>query len=136
MDFFIQQVEDAAISLGISSDDAKVLGNILNTSYNTRCAPAVGVTNISAPPELQSVCIADDCLADPNENCAAYPLDGEALIPVNITATSNSTRPTNASMSTSIPASTPSKTSDGHKTVGGYWHWVTSGFLAALTVVC
>uniref|UniRef100_A0A093XB33 Uncharacterized protein n=1 Tax=Talaromyces marneffei PM1 TaxID=1077442 RepID=A0A093XB33_TALMA len=131
-----RSVEDSATSLGISSDDAKVLGNTLNTSFNTRCAPATAITNISAPAELQSVCIADNCPADPKQNCAAYPLNGVALLPVNLTATSNSTGSTTpSSTSTSTPSSTPSKTSDGNMVVGGYWQWVTTVVLAAFTVL-
>ncbi|KAL2826529.1 hypothetical protein BJY01DRAFT_255993 [Aspergillus pseudoustus] len=91
MNFFINQVRDSAISLGIDADDAAVLVDTLNTSFNTRCSPATIITSQTGPigdtAELHAVCIADNCPLAPQADCAAYPLNGRALVPVNVTET-------------------------------------------------
>ncbi|KAL2784044.1 hypothetical protein BJX66DRAFT_344398 [Aspergillus keveii] len=94
MTFFITQVHDSAISLGIAPDDAAVLVDTLNTSFNARCSPETVITyqrqqgreeQIGDTPEFQSVCIADNCPLAPEADCAAYPLNGRALVPVIVT---------------------------------------------------
>ncbi|KAL2845829.1 hypothetical protein BJX68DRAFT_269027 [Aspergillus pseudodeflectus] len=100
MTFFITQVRDSAISLGIAPADAAVLVDTLNTSFNTRCSPATVITyqrqgqqqqqQIGDTPEFQAVCIADDCPLAPEADCAAYPLNGRALVPVNVTGLADS----------------------------------------------
>ncbi|KAL3488128.1 hypothetical protein BJX62DRAFT_240385 [Aspergillus germanicus] len=100
MTFFITQVHDSAISLGIAPDDAAVLVDTLNTSFNTRCSPAMVITyrrggqqqqqQIGDTPQFQSVCIAENCPLAPEADCAAYPLNGRALVPVNVTGIEDS----------------------------------------------
>jgi hypothetical protein len=85
MTYFINLVVTALTSLGISPSDASLIGSSLTKQFNTRCAAPISVPNIAAPPELQSICIAPNCPLDPNPNCSAYPLDGVALAPVNVT---------------------------------------------------
>lgn len=111
MDFFIGLVVTSATSLGISAPDASLVGDNLYRLFNTRCAAPTIVPNIAAPPELQSICIAPNCPLDPNPNCSAYPLDGVALAPVNVTtnvtvgATGNGTMTSN-STSSGVPPQT------------------------------
>jgi hypothetical protein len=100
MTFFITQVHDSAISLGIAPEDAGALVDTLHTSFNTRCSPATVITyqrggqqqqqQIGDTPEFQSVCIAENCPLAPHPDCAAYPLNGRALVPVNVTGIEDS----------------------------------------------
>lgn len=114
MDFFIGLVVTAAASLGISATDASLVGSVLTKEFNTRCAAPISIPNIAAPPELQSICIASNCPLDPSSNCSAYPLDGVALAPVNVTnnATVGSTGNGTAT-SNSTSGGTPTQTSFG-----------------------
>jgi hypothetical protein len=111
MDFFIGLVVTSATSLGISATDASLIGDSLYKLFNTRCAAPITVPNIAAPPELQSICVAPDCPLDPNPNCSAYPLDGVALAPVNVTtnvtvgATGNGAMTSNSTSSGAPPQS-------------------------------
>ncbi|KAL3460744.1 hypothetical protein BJX64DRAFT_290052 [Aspergillus heterothallicus] len=94
MNFFITQVRDSAISLGISPTDAAVLVDTLDTSFNTRCSPPAIITSSTGPiadtAELQAVCIAADCPLARGADCEAYPLNGRALVPVNVTGSGGS----------------------------------------------
>ncbi|KAL4899299.1 hypothetical protein BDW74DRAFT_183832 [Aspergillus multicolor] len=101
MSFFIQQVQDSALSLGFFPADAASLADKLDTSFNRRCAPVTRVGGISAPPELQAICIAENCPEHPRAMCGAYPRDGVALIPMNVTGSND--------------------TSTGSSTQGGYF---------------
>ena len=83
--YFINLVVTSLTSLGVSPSDSALIGSSLTQKFNTRCAAPISVPNIAAPPELQSICIAPNCPLDPNSNCSAYPLDGVALAPVNVT---------------------------------------------------
>jgi hypothetical protein len=85
MTYFINLVVTALTSLGVSPSDSSIIGTSLTKQFNTRCAAPISVPNIAAPPELQSICIAPNCPLDPNSNCSAYPLNGVALAPVNVT---------------------------------------------------
>jgi hypothetical protein len=115
MSFFISLVKASAISLGFKIEDATILYNTLDTLFNKRCSPPTAVAGIDAPPELQSICIAENCPLDPKANCSAYPDNGVAKIPVNVTKDS-----TGPSSSTSVVASpTPSSKPNGTISAGG-----------------
>ncbi len=68
--YFINQLTNAAIYFGFSTQDAATIGTHLNSQYNVRCAPAVVVNN---SPQLLSLCQNPTCpLAAPVSDCAAY----------------------------------------------------------------
>ncbi|KAJ3275084.1 hypothetical protein HDV01_001223 [Terramyces sp. JEL0728] len=60
MDFFIDQVGQAAISFGVTTDDATKVGQALQTLFNNQCAPLAKLTPQTAPAE-QGFCLGDGC---------------------------------------------------------------------------
>ncbi|KAJ3258578.1 hypothetical protein HK103_003538 [Boothiomyces macroporosus] len=60
MDFFIDQVGQAAISFGVTADDATKVGQALQTLFNNQCAPLAKLTPQTAPTE-QGFCLGDGC---------------------------------------------------------------------------
>ncbi|KAE9364813.1 hypothetical protein N431DRAFT_447960 [Stipitochalara longipes BDJ] len=115
MTFFISTVKSSALSLGFAEADATVLYNTLDTLFNRRCSPPLAVSGINAPPELQSICIAANCPLDPNSNCSAYPDNGIALIPVNVTKEATGT----ASSSGVLASPTGTAKPNGTVSTGG-----------------
>jgi hypothetical protein len=113
MTFFISLVKASAISLGIKEEDAQIIYNTLDTLFNKRCSPPTAVAGVKAPAELQSICIASNCPLDPKANCSAYPDNGIAKIPVNVTKEATGT-----SSSSSATASPTSK-GNGTTITGG-----------------
>ncbi|KAL4967070.1 uncharacterized protein BDV14DRAFT_198168 [Aspergillus stella-maris] len=149
MSFFIRQVHDSALSLGLSSADAAWLANTLDTLFNRHCAPATRIEGISAPPEFQAVCIAENCLNYSPATCGLYPRDGVALVPVNAThsndpSSESSTqggRPPSSSTSVSATSNAPNSTftggampmvSSGH---GGLMGWFIAGTLIIMATL-
>lgn len=70
--YFITQVGMAAVSFGVSTEDATAVGTLLGKMFNVRCAPAV----VFPPPPKgekgkaasQSICLASSCpLADKSD---------------------------------------------------------------------
>jgi hypothetical protein len=114
MTFFISLVKASAISLGFRIEDATILYNRLDTLFNKRCSPPTAVAGIVAPAELQSICIAENCPLDPKANCSAYPDNGIAKIPVNVTKDATWT----SSSSSSIASPTGSSKSNGTVSAG------------------
>lgn len=116
MSFFISTVSSSALSLGFSTSDASSLASTLNTLFNFRCSPPISVPGINAPAELQSICIAADCPLDPNADCGAYPDEGVAKVPVNVTVVAaNGTSTT----SSAVPTGTGNGTVAASLGVGG-----------------
>ncbi|KAJ4409419.1 hypothetical protein N0V82_009486 [Gnomoniopsis sp. IMI 355080] len=96
--YFIQQVGLAAESFGVTAADATAVGTALNSLFGYRCAP--NATAIAAQgPQMQSICIADDCPIAKDAVCDQYATPVE---PKNATSSSNST----ATGSSSSPTST------------------------------
>jgi hypothetical protein len=107
MSFFTATVKSSALSLGFNTADALYLTETLETLFNRRCSPPTAVPGIDAPPELQSICIAANYPLDPKANCSAYPDDGVAKIPINVTATTGTSSSSSVTMSpTSMPNGT------------------------------
>ncbi|GJN77158.1 hypothetical protein PLIIFM63780_000647 [Purpureocillium lilacinum] len=71
VDYFIAQVALAAQSFGVTDDDVKAVGEALNNAFNMRCAAPMAVLK-TARPQLQAICIADDCPKAKNATCDAY----------------------------------------------------------------
>ncbi|KAI1077258.1 hypothetical protein F5B20DRAFT_583502 [Whalleya microplaca] len=69
--YFINQVALAAASFGVAQDDISAVGTALTSLFDVRCAPPT--TAIMAQgPQLQSICIAEDCPLAPNSTCSSY----------------------------------------------------------------
>jgi hypothetical protein len=70
--YFIQQVELAAASFGISQSDITSLGNALSNIFGVRCGSETVVVS-SQPAALQSICIDESCPETPsNAVCSSY----------------------------------------------------------------
>lgn len=117
MGFFIELCVSSMKSLGISATDAVLFGNTLTSFFDFRCSPPALVPNEPATdPELQSVCIAKNCPLDPKADCVAYPENGVALVPVNLTeAQSGGNNETGGANGTSSAPGGPVQTSDSMK---------------------
>jgi hypothetical protein len=117
MGFFIELCVSSMKSLGISAADADLFGDTLTSLFDFRCSPpALIPKEPAAGPELQSVCIAENCPFDPKADCAAYPLKGVAGLPVNITEVqSGGGNATGGANGTSSSPGGPVQTSDSIK---------------------
>lgn len=69
--YFIEQVGMAAASFGVSESDVQTVGKALMDAFGYKCEPPMAIPK-SAQPELQSICIADDCPLSPNATCSSY----------------------------------------------------------------
>jgi len=105
INYFIQQVGLSAASFGVATADVEIVGKALTDLFAYRCAPATSVLPKEAP-ELQSICIAEDCPVAVNSTCSAYATVVKPLA-VNGTAT-NGTTP--KASGTGMPTSTPTST--------------------------
>ena len=91
-------------------EDANIIYNILDTLFNKRCSPPTAAVGIGAPAELQSICIAENCPLDPNANCSAYPDNGIAKIPVNVTKVANGTSSSSSAVASPTGTATLNET--------------------------
>ncbi|KAK2056886.1 hypothetical protein LY76DRAFT_575567 [Colletotrichum caudatum] len=99
--YFIEQVALAGASFGVAQDDLKAVGTALNQLFGLRCSPAT--TAIPAQgPQLQAICIADNCPLSPNAVCASYQT---AVAPKN--ATGNATATSSGPATTVSPSAVP-----------------------------
>lgn len=144
MNFFIDQSADSASSLGFAPSDVSIFRKQLQT-FNTRCAAPIAVHGISAPAELQSICIAEDCPLDPSSDCTAYPNNGIALIPVNATTPANTTTNATTSVTSTTATATGSATPSAVASLGVFSEerytgaWVAAiGFtaMAFVGIIC
>jgi hypothetical protein len=85
--YFIQQVGLSATSFGVTTDDATAVGQLLTTTFDSKCSAAATVIP-SQGPQLQAICTADGCPMAANANCSAY--DANPGEPANATAASGS----------------------------------------------
>lgn len=69
--YFIKQVGLSALSFGVSVEDATSVGDAMSNLFLMRCSPPTALAP-GAPPQLQSVCITDDCVVDPKGDCNLY----------------------------------------------------------------
>lgn len=109
--YFINQVGMAAASFGVSDEDVKTVGGALTKAFAYKCSPPAAIP-ATAEPELQSICIADDCPTAPNATCSSY----DAVV-----------EPMNAT-STSMPSGTAMPTSTATPYMGAASLPVASGF--------
>ncbi|KAK2040761.1 hypothetical protein LZ31DRAFT_603577 [Colletotrichum somersetense] len=99
--YFIQQVALAGASFGVTQDDLKAVGTALNQLFGLRCSPATTAIPEQGP-QLQAICIADNCPLSPNAVCASYQ---PAVAPKNATgnATATSSRPATTVSPSAVP---------------------------------
>ena len=69
--YFITQVGLAASSFGVSSTDITAIATALGEAFAVKCAPPT-VIDPSQDPQLQSICLADDCPKTPTGECRLY----------------------------------------------------------------
>ncbi|KAL9128216.1 MAG: hypothetical protein Q9217_003062 [Psora testacea] len=69
--YFITQVGLAASSLGVSSTDIESVATALGEVFDVKCAPPT-VIDPSQGPQLQSICLADDCPRASKGECGPY----------------------------------------------------------------
>ena len=70
--YFIGQVGAAALALGVTAEDVATIGNLLSTTFNTRCPPII--TNTTIAPEIligtnPSICQDESCPLAVNATC-------------------------------------------------------------------
>lgn len=72
--YFISQVGLAALSFGVSQDDANTVGMVLMSYFGYRCSPPLAIT--TSTPYKQSICGDKTCPKDPHPVCYLYPWYG------------------------------------------------------------
>ncbi|KAI0019794.1 hypothetical protein F4780DRAFT_405044 [Xylariomycetidae sp. FL0641] len=82
--YFVQQVGLAAASFGVADADVKAVGAALNTLFGYRCAPPATAVKAQGP-QLQSICVAEDCPLAHDAVCARY--DDDLQEPKSATST-------------------------------------------------
>jgi hypothetical protein len=79
--FFNEQIVLAAKSLGFEQADCDFTQKALEATFGNRCSSAAPVIPASAGPQLQAICVSENCPLDPNATCSAYPDDGFVPFP-------------------------------------------------------
>jgi hypothetical protein len=79
--YFNEQIVLAAKSLGFEEADCDFTQKALDATFGNRCSPAAAVIPASAGPQLQAICVSENCPLDPNATCSAYPDDGFVPFP-------------------------------------------------------
>ncbi|KAI1344133.1 hypothetical protein F5Y15DRAFT_103944 [Xylariaceae sp. FL0016] len=69
--YFVQQVGLAAASFGVADADVTAVGMALNSLFGYKCAPPTTAIKAQGP-QLQSICIAEDCPVAENSVCDKY----------------------------------------------------------------
>ncbi|KAI0478463.1 hypothetical protein GGR56DRAFT_323139 [Xylariaceae sp. FL0804] len=81
--YFVEQVGLAAASFGVADADVEAVAEALNGLFGYRCAPPATAIKAQGP-QLQSICIADDCPVAPNAVCGSY---ASAVMPMSASST-------------------------------------------------
>ena len=69
--YFITQVGLSASSFGVTVEDITAVATALGEAFDVKCAPPT-IIDASQGPQLQSICLADDCPEAPKGDCAPY----------------------------------------------------------------
>ena len=69
--YFVNQVGLAAASFGVAKEDITAAADAINSLFNVKCAAPMAVLK-DAKAELQSICVADDCMQAKNATCDKY----------------------------------------------------------------
>jgi len=101
--YFITQVGLSASSFGVADSDVQAVGTALNSLFGSRCAPPTTVIKAQGP-QLQSICIADDCPLADNAVCDSY---APAVEPSPVSSSNATTSATSAPSPTDSSSTTP-----------------------------
>jgi len=104
--YFIKQVGLSALSFGVSVEDATSVGDAMSNLFLMRCSPPTALAP-GAPPQLQSVCITDDCVVDPKGDCNLYTSTMTGTMTRTITRT-----PTKTTSTSRTPSATMSNSAE------------------------
>ncbi|KAH8819334.1 hypothetical protein F5884DRAFT_864901 [Xylogone sp. PMI_703] len=115
MGFFIDQAVRGLLSIGFTNSDAKFVNDTLDMTFNRRCAPATPVVPASAGPQLQAICLTQDCILLVNATCSVYdapvaPVVANASLLGNYTKVANGSTFLNTSTTSSSTGLAPSAT--------------------------
>lgn len=132
--FLIEQFSLSAASLGFSQHDVDELHSALDFLFNFRGSPPTKLIPASVGPQLQAICIYQDCPLYPVPDLTAYPNHGVAVPP----AVANKTLVGNATVK-STETQTPTPTASlnhygcvrGRDLVGGAAASACSGTITA-----
>ncbi|KAI0156345.1 hypothetical protein GGR57DRAFT_501410 [Xylariaceae sp. FL1272] len=112
----ITQVGLAASSFGVADSDVAIVGSALQSLFGYRCSPPTTAIEAQGP-ELQAICIADDCPVATSAVCDSYaPASEPASATPTMSMPSNGTYPTptptgSGSLTATMGSSTMSPTS-------------------------
>ncbi|KAI0455219.1 hypothetical protein F5B21DRAFT_523941 [Xylaria acuta] len=110
--YFITQVGLAASSFGVADSDVQAVGKALISLFDYRCAPPTTVIE-SQGPQLQAICIAEDCPLAEKATCDSY----EPVVePSSVSSSGSMSATPTASYPVSSPWSTPAPTGSGNAT--------------------
>jgi hypothetical protein len=109
--YFITQVGLAAASFGVADEDVTAVGEALIKLFDYKCAPPTTVIPAQGP-QLQAICIADNCPTSPNATCASYESAMEPGVANSTLAMGegNSTSTATQSFSSPLPSATSTAT--------------------------
>ncbi|OBT66722.1 hypothetical protein VE03_03868 [Pseudogymnoascus sp. 23342-1-I1] len=106
---FINQLTLSCQYNGFSATDSQSLALLMNSRYNTRCAPAFSL-NANEAAQLFSICQDPTCpLAVPNSDCDAYVNITEQGVSSSSSTSTSTPNPTNSDSSSAAAASSDSK---------------------------
>lgn len=108
--YFIKQVGLSALSFGVSVEDATSVGDAMSNLFLMRCSPPTAL-GPGAPPQLQSVCITDDCVVDPKGDCNLYTSTMTSTMTGTMTRTITRT-PTKTTSTSRTPSATMSNSAE------------------------
>jgi len=77
--YFVTQVGLSAASFGVADADVATVGQALAGAFGMKCAPPTTVIPAQGP-QLQAICLGDECPTSPNATCAAYPAVSEPAV--------------------------------------------------------
>ncbi|KAL9104416.1 MAG: hypothetical protein Q9163_000621 [Psora crenata] len=82
--YFITQVGLAASSFGVTNADITAVATAVGDAFNMKCALPT-IVDPSQGPQLQSICLADDCPEAPKGECRPYGASAREPIVANTT---------------------------------------------------
>ncbi|KAK9446504.1 uncharacterized protein V1518DRAFT_423680 [Limtongia smithiae] len=96
--YFIDQAVRGLLSIGFTVSDAQYINATLNAVFGERCSQPAAIIPPSAGPQLQAICIADDCPLALNSTCSSYDVVIAPAV-ANATLVGNYTKAPNGSTS-------------------------------------
>jgi len=131
--YFNEQVGLAAMSFGVTKEDATAVGNELMAAFGYSCSPPAVIIPYQ-PSELQAICIDSTCPVAPvNATCSSYAAAMEpGMSNATTSATMTSASGSSATGTATGTASTASSTKNAAAAVGINMAAVAGGLVALL----